>query len=125
MSQAMALWKIVPVAGKGDPRWLDHPIWAEVVVRAPTAAQARVLAAEMERREAGDAAPAGNESLSFTGGFEDEKLYRVMRLGPEEAPDFGPEGPEAVLRARRLRDEAIEASRPDGSFLPATGTDRH
>ncbi|MGF1610148.1 MAG: hypothetical protein ACFCUQ_12185 [Kiloniellales bacterium] len=104
----MALWKIVPVADPGEPRWLDHPIWAEVVVRAPTAALARVLAANMERRAMEVDAPAGNESHSFSSGFEDEKLYEVRRLEPRDEPALDGDGPEAVVRATKAFDQAAQ-----------------
>ena len=44
----MPLWRIRPVAEPDDPRWLDHAIWSEVVVRADSAAQARRAAAASE-----------------------------------------------------------------------------
>jgi hypothetical protein len=97
----MRLWMIEPVAGRADTRWLDHPPWAEVVVRAQTAAQARLAAAEMEAGLVADSTPVGNESLEFRSGFEDEKLYRVRPLDPREVPDVSPQGPQEVLRATR------------------------
>lgn len=107
----MALWKIVPVVARDDARWLGHPDWNEVMVRAQTAALARVLAAGLERGEAPDKVPAGNESLSFTSGFEDEQLYMVRRQEPEEAPGLVPVGPDEVVRATKAIDKAVEASR--------------
>jgi hypothetical protein len=103
----MALWRIVPVTDKDDARWLDHPIWAEVVVRAPTAAHARIMAADMERKELAGEAPAGNESHSFSSGFEDEKLYLVRRIDPEEEPELDEEGRAGVVRAAKAFDKAV------------------
>lgn len=95
----MTLWLITPSAGREDTRWLDFPIWTEVIVRAPSAARARLLAAQMEAEMTADATPLGNESLAFRSAFEDEKLYQVRRLNPGDAPEHAPEGPERVLSA--------------------------
>jgi hypothetical protein len=102
----MSLWMIEPIAASGDSRWLDFPHWAEVAVRAPTAAQARLVAGEMEKRLLADATPVGNESHSFRSGFEDEKLYWVRQMSPEELPEAAPEGPAEVLHARAAADGA-------------------
>lgn len=95
----MTLWLITPSAGSEDTRWLDFPIWTEVVVRAPSAARARLLAAQMEAEMTADVPPPGNESLAFRSAFEDEKLYRVRQLNPSDAPEHDPEGAERVLSA--------------------------
>lgn len=97
----MTLWQIVPVAPIESAQWLDHPIWQEVVVRAATAAAARALAADMDRRESGAQVPSGNESHSFRSGFESEKLYWVKRLNPEEEPTLDTDGSPEVLRAEK------------------------
>ena len=44
----MRVWRIVPVTPASDPRWQDHRIWREVLVRAESAAMARLLASELE-----------------------------------------------------------------------------
>ena len=86
----MALWRLTPVAEAHDGRWQDRRIWREVIVQAGSAAQARLLAAELE---ADPREPlSGNESPSFRSGFLDEKLYRVDRAGDGE-------GEPAILRA--------------------------
>ena len=88
----MPVWRIVPVARDSTARWLDYGHWSEVLVCAPTAAQARVVAAaELKDRSE----PIGNESAAGHAGLEDEKLYHVVRV--EDAYDGGPE---AVLEAR-------------------------
>lgn len=97
----MTLWKITPVAPRGSSQWQDHPIWDEVIVRAATAAQARVLAAAMERRERGQPVSIGNESHSFRSGFESEKLYWVRRIDPAAEPTLDSDGKPEVLRARQ------------------------
>ncbi len=70
-----------------DSRWLNYPIWREVIVRADTAALARLVAARLEYDP--DEPPTGNESSTFRSAFEDEKLYWVVELGPDEAAAIG------------------------------------
>lgn len=78
----MALWRLSPTAGANDAWWQNRRIWREVVVRADSAAQARLVAAELE---ADPSEPlSGNESPSFNSGFLSEKLYRVDRAGDGE-----------------------------------------
>lgn len=96
----MPLWSIEASAVAEDSRWLDFPIWADVVVRAPTAAQARLVAAAMEAGEIADATTQGNETLAFRSAFQDEKLYTVRRVQRSGTPE---DGPEAVLSARLAR----------------------
>ncbi|WP_193369720.1 hypothetical protein [Pelagibius marinus] len=95
----MTLWLITPSARYGDSRWLDHPIWLEVIVRAPSAARARLLAAKMEAGQIADATPVGNETHTFHSAFQDEKLYQVRQLNPGDAQGHDPEGEERVLSA--------------------------
>ena len=97
----MALWAIEACAVAEDSRWLDLPIWADVVVRAPTAAQARLVAAGMEAEKIGDDTPVGNETLTFRSGFQDEKLYHIRRL--EHLTGAAEDGPPEVLSARQAR----------------------
>ncbi|GAB4391414.1 MAG: hypothetical protein Tsb0032_03080 [Kiloniellaceae bacterium] len=98
----MNLWMIAPAAPLNDSRWLNFPQWTEVVVRAQTAAEARMLAGRMEQRLDADLTPTGNESHPFRSGFEDEKLYHVRRLEPRELPDTAAKGPPEVLHARQV-----------------------
>src|SRR5690625_7926259 len=101
----MALWRIYPIAAPGDSRWQGRQIWREVIIRAPSAAFARVvatrLAGQAQRRYA-----TGNESQAMRSGFLDEKLYWVRRLSPEDAAAYEHEGPPEVLGAR-LEEEAL------------------
>lgn len=90
----MPLWRFVPVADKTDSHWQDRRIWHGVIVRAPSAAMARVIADAAEEREARGAM--GNETASFRGGFSDPNLYWVQRLGREEAAKHG-DGPDGVV----------------------------
>lgn len=80
----MALWRLRPIAEAQDPRWQDRRIWREALVRAATAAEARLVAAGLDRRTAEPSN--GNESESFRSGFIDEKLYRVDFAGEDDGP---------------------------------------
>ena len=105
----MPLWTIEPVAHFRDPRWLNHTIWRKVVVRAPSASVARVVASDLDRDP--EAVPCGNESLGFRSGLVDEKLYRVHRMSAEEAAGIADEaGPDEVLLS--LRADLGESSGP-------------
>jgi hypothetical protein len=97
----MTLWRIEPCAVAADSRWMDFPIWADVVVRAPSAARARLVAAGMEAGELDDGVTVGNETLEFRSGFEDETLYRVSRL--RHFSGTSQDGPDEVVVARQAR----------------------
>ena len=94
----MRVWKIVPVTPATDPRWQDHRIWREVLVRAETAAMARLLASELET--SGRKVGIGNETLKSRSAFDDEKLYWVMEADIDPGDGAG-EG-RGVLRAEPL-----------------------
>lgn len=96
----MPLWKLAPAAAADDPRWLDHAMWSQVVVRAPTAAMARVLAGQLERDP--DAPSLGNESHDFKSAFDDEKLYWVEELPDAAASRYaGENGPLGIVETAR------------------------
>lgn len=94
------LWRLAPAANPRDPRWQGRAIHAETIVRAPTAAMARVVASRLDRRP--DAVPRGNESLCFRSGFTDEKLYWVQRLEEAAAEKLQPEGASETERCEVL-----------------------
>ena len=96
----MRIWKIIPVTPAQDPRWQDHPVWREVIVRAETAAMARLLAGKLDRDPSG--AGMGNETPDARSAFDDEKLYWVTDAGPEAIPEGDVNGPAGVLRAEPL-----------------------
>lgn len=80
---ALPLWRIHPVAQPTDSRWQGRRIWAEVIVRAQSAAMARLIASKLD--EPPVPSRIGNETLCFRSGIEDEKLYWVRRLSTDEA----------------------------------------
>jgi hypothetical protein len=97
----MPLWRIEPCAVATDSRWMDFPIWSDVVVRAASPAQARLVAGAMDAWLHNDQTPVGNETLEFRSGFEDEKLYRVSQLRRLSGTPL--EGPDEVIVARQAR----------------------
>src|SRR3546814_19941966 len=95
----MPLWKIYPVAGLQDPRWVGRCIWKDVVVRAPSAAMARLVAAAMDRDL--DIRLSGAERLCFRIGFHDEKTYWVSLINDVVAASIGKHGREAFRERGR------------------------
>ena len=105
----MPIWKLKPKAAPDDPRWLDHAIWEEVVVRAPTSGMARLIASELERDP--QQPPSGNENPSFQSGFEDEKLYDVLAVSSPEGKGL-PEPPALAGKSRVLRAVRARSGEP-------------
>ena len=103
----MRVWRIVPVTPASDPRWQDHRIWREVLVRAESAAMARLLASELE--SGGRAVGVGNETLKSRSAFDDEKLYWVMEADIDPAEATGGPG---VLSAEPLEGEQSRPGTP-------------
>lgn len=93
----MPLWRISPAPRDLESARLDYGQWSEVIVRAGTAAEARILAS----RELGDRSKViGNETAAGYSGLEDEKLYHVVRLGKEAEKAYKSDKRcEGVLRA--------------------------
>lgn len=87
----LALYRLIPAALPDDPNWDRAPNRGEVVVRARTSGDARVVAAQAESEE-------GRAGLFTTtvraSAFLDEKLYAV-RDEPEGR--FSASGPRGVL----------------------------
>jgi uncharacterized Zn-finger protein len=96
-AKRLPLWRLRPVSAPADARWQGRRIWAEVVVRAASAAMARHLAAGWSRarpRRIGNETPAGGS------GLEDFGLYSVSRLDPaDEASEGRAEAQAGVIRA--------------------------
>lgn len=98
MAGRLTLWRLIPAAAPEDPHWQGRRAWREVIVRAESAAQARLIAAGLERQPGRP--PVGNESLDERSGFLDEKLYWAVPLEADEAAAEGADGGvPAILRA--------------------------
>ena len=95
----MSFWRLIPAADPDDPRWLDHPIWTEVVVQADGAADARLAAGALEIDP--NAPPTGNEWPSHRSAFDDEKLYWAEEVSHPDAEMLGAPAGTRVIRARR------------------------
>lgn len=100
----MPLWQISPAPRDLESARLDYGRWSEVIVRADTAAEARILAS----RELGDRSRVtGNETAAGYAGLEDEKLYHVVRLGDEAERAYkSDKRREGVLSAHKRTDVA-------------------
>lgn len=92
----MPIWRIFPAPRSREAALLDYGHWAEILVRAGTAAEARVVAAA----ELGDRSrPIANESAAGYSGIEDEKLYHVIRIAEPMADFAGDTRRTGVLKA--------------------------
>lgn len=84
--EGLGLYRLKPVAQPDDPSWDISPNHGEVVVRARSAADARLVAAEAEL-DAPDLneKPSHGTSTDFASSFRNERLYTVV----EEPDDAG------------------------------------
>ncbi len=97
-----ALYRLVPIAAANDPRWDMATFQGEVVVRAYSAADARIVAADAETdfRDV-PAAPGDGTTTDMASAFRDDKLYTVVDEPPGE---YALEGPREVVDGRVRRD---------------------
>lgn len=100
------LWRLRAIADPRDTRWQGRVIHADTIVRAPSAAMARVVASSLDRHP--DAVRRGNESLSFRSGFADEKLYWATRLDEAGAAALRAPGGKDAQRCAVLATEAAD-----------------
>ena len=91
--QGLSLYRLVPIAAANDPRWDMATYQGEVVVRAYSAADARIVAAdaEIDYRDV-PAAPGDGNTTDMASAFRDDKLYTVVDEPPGEHPPRGPAG---------------------------------
>jgi hypothetical protein len=95
-SKFMPIWRIIPAPRDLEAALLDYGHWAEILVRAGTAAEARmVAAAELGERSR----PVANESAAGYSSIEDEKLYHVIRVTDPMAVFAGDTRRTGVLKA--------------------------
>lgn len=107
MEHALRLYRLVPDAPPDDPNWQNSLRQGEVVVRAVSPGDARLVAAEAE----GDfpelaAKPAEGVSTTQASAFLNEKLFTVV-LEPEDPG--APPGPRGLVEGAV---ETLPAHRP-------------
>ncbi|WP_299813400.1 hypothetical protein [uncultured Roseibium sp.] len=90
------IYKLTPSAADWDPNWDLAKNQGEVIVRAQSPADARIVASEAEPDflDTGGK-PAEGASTRNASAFRDEKLYAVAELSSSE---FSAEGPRELLR---------------------------
>jgi hypothetical protein len=102
----MPLWRFIPIAGPRDSRWQDRQIREGLVVRAPSATMARLIADREVPSSVRGAV--GNETRSFRGGFADAALYWVQRVSPDEAKELGGDsGPDGVVQKGSVQETEL------------------
>lgn len=104
MEEQLRIFRLTPTAPPADPAWQNSPSHGEVVVRARTAGDARIVAssAELDFTEI-DSAPAEGNSTAMASAFRNEKLYTVVE---DESGRFDHSGERAVI-AGRIRVDTI------------------
>ncbi|UPA26274.1 hypothetical protein [Shinella oryzae] len=91
----MKLYRLVPVAAASDTNWDNAPNQGEVVVRARSSGDARVVAAEAELDFTEiDALPGDGNSTTSSSAFRNEKLYTVI---DETDSTYSADGPRGVV----------------------------
>ncbi len=84
------IFKLIPTAAADDPNWDRAPNQGEVVVRAASPADARLVASEAEPDFLGqDGKPGDGATTRFASAFRDEKLYSVIEIEDERYPQDG------------------------------------
>jgi hypothetical protein len=93
--EQLKLYRLVPIASPTDTNWHLAPNQGEVVVRARSSGDARVVAAEAELDYLEiDALPGDGNSTTSSSAFRNEKLYTVV---DEADPAYPIEGPRGVV----------------------------
>lgn len=94
-TEQLKLYRLVPVASATDTNWDIAPNQGEVVVRARSSGDARVVAAEAELDYMEvDALPGDGNSTTSSSAFRNEKLYTVV---DESDPAYPVDGPREVV----------------------------
>jgi hypothetical protein len=99
MQDRMKIYRLVPIARAADSNW-KNAIWrGEVVVRAKTAGDARVVAslAELDFIEADPAVSSTGRAMEMASAFRSDKLYNVIE---DNSGSFVPNGPREVIGGR-------------------------
>lgn len=104
--QRLALYRLVPIAAANDPNWDHASNQGEVVVRAYSSGDARIVAEEAELDFLDTkAAPGDGNSTKMASAFRDNKLYTVVDE-PEGAATA--DGPRGVVSGLLKRDVITE-----------------
>jgi glucose/arabinose dehydrogenase len=95
MEEQLKIYRLVPNAPLDDPQWMHRPPQGEIVVRARTSGDARLVAseAELDFMEI-DASPAEGNSTAMASAFRSEKLYTVIE---DASGRFSADGPRQVV----------------------------
>jgi hypothetical protein len=98
MEENLKIYRLVPAAASDDPNWQNSPSHGEIVVRARTSGDARLVAseAELDFTEI-DASPAEGNSTTMASAFRSEKLYTVVE---DTSGRFAREGARGVVEGR-------------------------
>lgn len=87
------LFKLIPTAAPDDTNWDRASNQGEVIVRAHSPADARLVASEAEPDFLeGEGRPADGATTRFASAFRDEKLYSVVEIGDPRHSASGPRG---------------------------------
>lgn len=98
----LQIFKLEPVAERHDPRWQGQSR-KTAIVRAQTAGDARVVAAEGETRDsAGEEGAAVGVSTRSASAFRDEKLYTVSAI---PASSYRKDGQRQVIEMTRIDED--------------------
>lgn len=93
--EELKLFRLVPIASATDTNWDIAPNHGEVVVRARSSGDARVVAAEAELDYMEiDVLPGDGNSTTSSSAFRNEKLYTVV---DERNPSYSVDGPREVV----------------------------
>jgi len=93
--EQLKLYRLVPIAAPSDPNWDNAQNQGEVVVRARSSGDARVVAAEAELDFTEiDALPGDGNSTTSSSAFRNEKLYTVV---DETNSAYSFDGPRGVV----------------------------
>jgi hypothetical protein len=98
MQEQLKIYRLVPAAASDDPAWQNSPSHGEIMVRARTAGDARLVAseAELDFTEI-DASPSEGNSTKDSSAFRSDKLYTVIE---DTSGRFGADGAREIVEGR-------------------------
>jgi hypothetical protein len=93
VQEELQIYRLVPIASPDDPHWENRPPQGEVIVRARSTGDARLVAnsAELDFTDV-DALPAEGTSTDMASPFRSEKLYTVILDDSGKYPNAGERG---------------------------------